>query len=456
MTVKEPGSRWSITIVILLAVFVLDLQAKVASAAERIVSARPGELIRMLAESARGDTLVLEPGRHDGPVVLDRPITIDGRGHAELVGNGTGSVITISGHDVVVRSLRIVGSGNEHGPINSGVLITRKASQVLVDNNTLVGNLYGVTVHGGTDATVRNNKIIGRRDRRLNDRGNGIYVWSAPGALIEGNDIRYGRDGIFANTSKQDIFRNNLFRDLRFAVHYMYTHDSEVSGNVSIGNHLGYAIMFSNNIRIVGNMSLRDRRYGVMLNYANNAEIRGNLVRGGTQEKCTFVYNAHKNTIADNRFEGCDIGIHFTAGSERNKLMGNGFIGNQHQVKYVGTRFVEWSHEGRGNYWSDHPAFDLDGDGFADSAFRPNDLMDHVLWSQPAAKLLLGSPAVQLVRWSQHAFPAILPGGVVDSFPLMAPPDIPVPSKIAAFERDAQPEWLEGVGDAGSDPLSGH
>ena len=41
-------------------------------------------------------------------------------------------------------------------------------------------------------------------------------------------------------------------------------------------------------------------------------------------------------------------------------------IGNRHQVKYVGSKHVEWSHEGRGNFWSDHPAFDLDGDGRLD------------------------------------------------------------------------------------------
>ena len=44
------------------------------------------------------------------------------------------------------------------------------------------------------------------------------------------------------------IYRDNLFRDLRFAVHYMYTNDSEVSGNISIGNHLGFAIMFSDRV----------------------------------------------------------------------------------------------------------------------------------------------------------------------------------------------------------------
>src|SRR3546814_9451515 len=76
-----------------------------------------------------------------------------------------------------------------------------------------------------------------------------------------------------------------------------------------------------------------------MLNSANESEITGNVVRDGG-EKCLFIYNANKNVIAGNRFEGCPIGIHFTAGSEGNRVTGNAFIGNRTQVKYVGTRHM--------------------------------------------------------------------------------------------------------------------
>ena len=94
-------------------------------------------------------------------------------------------------------------------------------------------------------------------------------------------------------------------------------------------------------------------------------------------------------------------------------------------MKYVGTRYLDWSKDGRGNYWSDNPAFDLNGDGLGDSAYRPNDLVDKVLWTAPQAKVLMNSPAVQVIRWAQAQFPALLPGGVVDSHPLMAPPPRP-------------------------------
>lgn len=421
---------------ILIQSFVLVVAIAVSSAvsaAQSSVPAVPGALIDAVAGASPGDVLLLEPGLHDGPLLLDQPITIDGQAQAELNGHENGSVIAITGNDVTVRGLTIIGSGSSHETIDSGVQLRKGAERPLIEGNTLLGNLYGVDVHGAIDAIVRDNTIVGRTDFRMNDRGNGVYVWNAPGTLVEGNDIRLGRDGIFVNTSNRNIFRNNLFRDLRFAVHYMYANNSEVSGNVSIGNHLGFALMFSNRITVHDNISLSDDAYGLMLNYANNVDLRGNLVRSAN-EKCLFIYNAHKNTIEDNRFEDCSIGIHFTAGSERNTLSGNAFVGNQNQVKYVGTKMIEWSEEGRGNYWSDHPAFDLDGDGIADSQFHPNDLMDHILWSQPSAKLLLGSPAVQLVRWSQAAFPATMPGGVVDSFPLMHATEMEVPADIAAME----------------------
>jgi nitrous oxidase accessory protein len=439
-----------------LALAVLSLLAvPFAWAAEVPVRAGDGALQHAIAGARPGDVLLLAPGRHSGPVTLSRPITLDGRGAAVIDGGGAGSVITVTGDDITVRGLEITGSGDDHEAIDSGVQLTRTARRAVIEDNRILGNLYGVDIHGAADSIVRGNTIVGRSDHRMNARGNGVYVWNAPGAQVIGNDIRLGRDGIFSNVSRRNVFADNTFRDLRFAVHFMHTGMSEVRGNISIGNTLGYAIMYSDRVKVQDNLSLGDRTHGLMLNYTNNSDVTGNLIRGGTHEKCTFIYNAHKNLIANNRFEGCDIGIHFTAGSERNGITGNAFVGNRTQVKYVGTTDVEWSLGGRGNFWSDHAAFDLDGDGLADSAFRPNDLMDHILWSQPAAKLLLGSPAVRLVRWSQAAFPATLPGGVIDSAPLIRPLDIPVPPALLAAEAEAiAAAKTRRLNDA--DPLTSH
>jgi nitrous oxidase accessory protein len=392
-----------------------------ADAGERVVRPGADHLARAVAAAAPGDTLRLLAGDHAGGLIVDKPLTLLGEAGARLVGPGRGRVVTLDAPDSAVRGLTITGSGLTLASEDSGVFLTARAIGAQVEGNVIDDNLIGVNVKGARDALIRGNTIRGRSDLRVNERGNGVQVWNAPGTVVEGNDISFGRDGIFVTTSQQNSFRRNTFRELRFAVHYMYTNRSEVTDNRSFSNDIGYAIMYSTDLTVTGNLSQDDRDHGILLNYTNESRIAGNVVRGGP-EKCIFIYNANKNAFEGNRFEGCGIGIHFTAGSERNAIDGNAFVANRTQVKYVGTRFVEWSRDGRGNYWSDNTAFDLNGDGIADAPYRPNDLVDQIVWRHPLAMLLLNSPATQVLRWAQSAFPAIYPGGVTDSYPLMAAP----------------------------------
>ena len=391
-----------------------------ALAAEHLVS--PGTPLQPVIEAAAaGDVIRLAAGRHAGPVIIDRTLSLVGAREAMLVGPGVGSVVTVTAPDVRIRGLEISGSGLDVPEMDSAILVLESAPRADIRNNRLVDNLFGVYLHGAAGSIVRDNIIRGRADLRLAEAGNGVSIWNAPDAKVIGNTISHGRDGIFVKISTRNTFENNTFSDLRFAIHYMYTNDSRIIGNRSRGNHVGWAIMFSDRLQIRDNVSDNDRDHGLMLNSTNNSQVIGNVVRRGG-EKCVFIYNANGNRIVDNWFEGCPIGIHFTAGSEGNTMTGNAFVANRVQVKYVGTRYLDWASEGRGNYWSDNPAYDLDGDGIADRPYRPNDVMDEILWTLPQAKALISSPAVQMVRWAQAHFPALYPGGVIDTAPLMRPP----------------------------------
>ncbi|WP_420135618.1 nitrous oxide reductase family maturation protein NosD [Rhodopseudomonas sp.] len=454
MAMTAHMARW--TVAALLAVSACD----VAYAAQ-IDVVPSSDLQAVLNGASDGDTVTLAPGSYDGPIRIERKLALIGHPGAIVIGHGEGSVITVAAPDVTVRGLVVRGSGRDPQAMDSGVFLTQQAERALVEGNTIEGNLYGVNVYGARGSRVARNTIEGLRGIRLNEAGNGVRVWNAPDVVVDGNTIRYGRDGIFSMASTKDRFINNRFEKVRFAVHYMYTDDSEISGNYSTGNHGGYAIMYSKRLIIRRNVSDRDRDFGLLFNYANYATIEGNLVSGGPladisadfdgvddeksmlpkteaataraatgPEKCVFIYNSNKGSFRDNWFEHCGIGVHFTAGSEGNDISGNAFIANRNQVKYVGTRNLDWSKSGRGNYWSDNPAFDLDGDGIADTAYRPNDLVDRVLWTAPSAKVLINSPAVQVLRWAQNQFPALYPGGVIDSRPLIAPPPRPKSASV--------------------------
>ncbi len=388
-------------------------------------------LVDVLARASQGDKLQLLAGIHKGPLVISKPVVIvGGGGSVTVLGNGKGSVITVKAPNVTISNVTVRGSGLLLETQDSGIFLGKEATEAHVENNRVEDNLIGIYVWGAKGSVIKGNTIVGRQDLRMNERGNGIQVWNAPGAKVEGNRIRYGRDGIFVTTSRNNEFNNNTFRDLRFAIHYMYTNNSRVEGNVSIGNHIGYAIMYSTKIQVMNNQSIGDRDRGILFNFANKITVRDNIVKGGPT-KCVFIYNSNRNEFVQNYFSGCDIGIHFTAGSEKNVISGNAFIGNRTQVKYVGTRWLDWSSNGVGNYWSDNPAFDLNGDGISDTAYRPNDITDQILWRYPSAKLLINSPAVQILKWAQSAFPALHPGGVTDTAPLMEVPSL--------FQRIVEP-----------------
>lgn len=395
--------------------------AFVAQAEEIVVAPGTGTLQRAVDSAQTGDTLVLVSGTYTGSVNVHRSLTLLGNKTSIIDGEGTAHVITVSAPDVIIRGLSVQHSGNDLNNEDSAIFITENGDRARIESNHFENNLMGIYLKGPESVIVSNNVIVGSQYHRINDRGNGVYLWNTPGSVIENNDIRYGRDGIFVTSSRDNIFRGNRMSDLRFAVHYMYANDSEVSNNVSINNHVGYALMFSDRIVAKYNESIGDHERGLFFNFANYSIIEGNRVSGGA-EKCVFIYNANFNIITNNSFEECQIGIHFTAGSESNTVFSNAFINNRTQVKYVGTRYLEWSKDGYGNYWSDNAAFDIDDNGIADQAYRPNDLVDQIVWRHPLAKLLLNSPAVQLLKWAQSEFPGIHPGGINDNAPLMMPP----------------------------------
>lgn len=422
--------RHAKTILFLIMVVIANNQVNAAT-----ITVNAGDdLQSVISKAATGSTIFLNSGQYLGNLIIDKPLTITGpKDHsAQIIGARKGRTLWVKASNTTVSNLSISNSGLSLPDMDAGVFLDKAVDNVLIKNNRILDNSVGVYVWGATNALVVGNVIVGNKKLRVNERGNGVTVWNAPGSKIINNDISAGRDGIFSNNSRENIFSDNRFHDLRYAVHYMYTNDSEVSNNYSSDNQIAYAIMFSRRLKVIGNIGVNSSHQGVMLNATDDSIIDDNVVINA--EKCVFIYNSNMNELSNNYFQNCDIGVHYT-GSEGNQLYNNAFVNNQNQVKYVGTRLKEWSHNGRGNYWSDMTAFDLNGDGIGDTAYRPNGIIDQVIWRAPNARLLLNSPAVSIVKWAQNQFPAILPGGVIDSAPLMAVPNSKTLDKYNQMSR---------------------
>ena len=82
------------------------------------------ELRDLLARTPAGGTLNVPAGVYQGALVIDRPVTLAGNGHATLRGDGTGTVLTIRAAGTVVRDLMVEGSGP--GPVGNPAGVDRE------------------------------------------------------------------------------------------------------------------------------------------------------------------------------------------------------------------------------------------------------------------------------------------------------------------------------------------
>lgn len=396
-------------------------------------TATPGEPLQPLVEQASdGDRLLLPAGRYPGQLTLTRSLHLQGEPGATLDAGGHGHAVVLSAPGIVLEGLAIENWGHDLTELDAAVFVEREASGSVIHDNVLRGPGFGVWLDAVGDVTVRSNRILGDTTLRSQDRGNGIHLFNVRGARIEGNHIAETRDGIYLDSSSHSLLRDNTLSELRYGVHYMYSFDNRLEGNVTRRTRTGYALMQSKRLEVIGNRSVNDDNYGILMNNITDSLLRGNRIAGVTQPlgadgegrisggdgKAIFVYNSQFNRFEGNRFASSDIGIHLTAGSEDNEVVGNAFLGNRQQVMYVATREQDW----RGNFWSNYLGWDLADDGVGDTPFEPNDAMDRLLWRYPTARLLMDSPAVVALRWVQRQFPVFRPPGVKDSAPLMHAP----------------------------------
>jgi len=382
-----------------------------------------------------GDTIILNQGLYEGNFRINRSITLRCQPGAILDGQGSGDTLRLSAPNITITGCRIIHWGDDLTAMNAGVYLDKAAANARIENNALYGNVFGILMMSAPSPTLRNNKIQGNEAVRSQDRGNGIHLSNVSGANIIGNEVWHTRDGIYIENSHNNTLQGNTLHHLRYGIHYMYAYHNTITHNKTHHTRTGYAFMQSKYLTITHNQSEHDENYGILLNYITHSTIAHNTAKNshqmigaggfsfvkGAEGKALFIYNSLYNTITDNHLMDSDIGIHLTAGAEDNTIVGNRFIRNKQQVKYVANRTQEWSQDGKGNYWSDYMGWDRDSDGIGDIAYEPNDGVDKMLWKYPSARYLMNSPAIASLRWIQKEFPVLKSVGVKDSYPMMKP-----------------------------------
>ena len=378
-----------------------------------------GESIQAAIDrAAPGDTVEVRRGRYLEHLRITKPMTLRGLDRPTISGGDQGDTIRVIAEDVVIDGLIVSDSGGSLRDQNAGIYIEPGSHRAIVQNCFLSYNLFGLWIEKADDVQVLKNNITGKRDFDSAQRGNGVQLYNTKGARIIDNEISFVRDGLYIDVSHHAVFQRNKMHHSRYGTHYMNSYYNLWEDNDTFYNRGGLALMEVREQVVRNNRAWGNSDHGIMLRTLQDAVIENNIVAGNNRG--FFIYDVEYIKLNGNLVVDNVVGVHLSAGSTRNEVEGNDFIGNREQVRYVGSRDERWGVKG-GNHWSNYLGWDRDGDSRGDVPYEANDMVDRLTWKHPSMKLLLASPAVQALRLVGQQFPVLRVPSVVDPKPRMQP-----------------------------------
>lgn len=363
------------------------------------------------------DTLLVKKGTYrEYNIVIDRPLTLLGEGYPIIDGEDKGEIITIVSDNVTVDGLFIINVGTSYTTDYAAVRVV-KSENFLIQHLVLEKLFFGIYLEKANNGRIYHNKIIGDAVDEYNS-GNGIQLWYSHHVEVDRNIVQGTRDGIYLEFSDQVTINNNRSSDnIRYGLHFMFSNDDIYTHNTFENNGAGVAVMFSKNIRMQHNTFRKNwgtASFGMLLKEIYDAQIIGN-----TFEENTIGINIEGSNRIDyhnNDFINNGWAIKVRGACYTNTFKNNNFLYNSFDISYnskVNDNVFE------GNYWSSYTGYDLDKNGVGDVPYRPVKLFSYIVNRTPETIVLLRSPFMDIIDFSEKVSPVFTPDNLMDPNPLM-------------------------------------
>ena len=372
-----------------------------------------------IAAAAVGETIIVHAGTYqEGNIKVDKSVKITGEGWPILDGQSRYEVITITAPGVEISGFEVCNSGASSLEDFAGIKVSA-TGKVTISKNRLRDCNFGIYLSKATECRVIENEVRGKKGSEQ-ESGNGIHLWSCKDITVIGNKVCGQRDGIYLEFAGKSVIEHNIVENnLRYGLHYMFSHDSAYRHNRFERNGAGVAVMYTRNVEMSFNHFANNwgsAAYGLMLKDMSDGRISGNTFERNSI--AIALHGSNRMEIEKNRFSENGWAIQVQGSSSDNTYRKNNFAGNSFDIAADGdldnNRFES-------NYWDKYEGYDLKRDGIGDVPFRPISLYAVVVGRIPSSVLLLRSPVVHLLDQAEKAFPSITPELVLDNAPAMRP-----------------------------------
>ena len=370
-----------------------------------------------IAQAKDGDTVMVHSGWYkEGNIIIDKKIVFIGKGLPVLDGEKKHEVLSVKSDSVVVDGFKVIKSAYATITDPCGIKVYN-SKYVVIQNNVLDDNFFGIYLQNCKNSTIKNNylKAYGKEEQQL---GNGIHCWKSNDILIIGNRIDGHRDGIyFEFVFDSLIWRNISTNNVRYGLHFMFSHSDTYISNVFRNNGAGVSVMYSKSVKMFNNTFEKnwgDGAYGLLLKDISDSYIFNNKFISNTS--AIYVEGASRNKIEKNQFISNGWGMKIQANCMDNEIVNNNFFKNTFDISTNGSLVLNTFNS---NYWDKYEGYDLNKDGIGDVPYHPLSLFAVLTESTPSAMLLYRSFMITLLDKSEKILPSITPDNFIDKTPLM-------------------------------------
>lgn len=354
-------------------------------------SSGPIPLQPRIDRAVNGEVITLAPGTYSGPIVIDKSVTIQGDDSVVLINPKAAPAISVQSDEVRLTGFRV---RQEHLGEHAAIHVT--ANQVVLSDLDIESQGYGIILRKASQGTLQHNLIrwTGPSSTKNALKGNGIDLYASQEIRITDNEIHDVRDGIYMENSRSIEVANNRLFGNRYAIHLMYVHLSNVTGNLGERNVTGAMVMGANKAVVTGNtfrkQSENVHSQGILLYDVQRSIVADNVLEGNRVG--LYIQESSENEISRNDLLRNFVGVQFNH-AEGNELHSNRFVSNVIEAQAVESRNNVIRH----NYWDSFQGLDLNGDGVSEAAYAINPFYQRLIQRNSAFQLFFQSPGMMFL-----------------------------------------------------------
>lgn len=370
-----------------------------------------------LRSAIEGDTILVNQGVYrEGNIMIKMPLTLIGKGIVVVDGQDKDEVFTIMSDKVTIRHFTVRNCGSVSIKDLAGIKVLA-SDDCVIDGNTVENCSFGIYLSNTRRCRVLNNLVKGEASSDPSV-GNGIHVWKCDSAFIGNNESTGQRDGIyFEFVTNTTIEKNYSHNNIRYGLHFMFSHSNGYTWNRFANNGAGVAVMYSHNVKMHHNIfehNWGSSSYGILLKDITDSEVEDNVFESNSAG--IYMEGSNRIKVERNSFLNNGWALRVQASCTDNTISHNNFSGNTFDVSTNGeTQLNSFLN----NYWDKYEGYDLNRDGYGDIPYRPVSLFSMIVEQLPPGILLLRSFMVYLLDKAEKIIPSLTPTNLIDDKPVI-------------------------------------